>query len=177
LRGRGGARGPGRARAARLRLRPEVLAHVQLVGCAWGHQRHRADEVHRAGAAPGPGVRLGLRRPKGAAGLSAAAPGGGVVVKLDLLVEIGTEELPARFVDGALGQMQEAAEKQLADLRLTYDRLEVKGTPRRLALLVFGLAARQEDLVREMKGPSDRKSTRLNSSHVKSSYAVFCFKK
>lgn len=77
-------------------------------------------------------------------------------MKLDLLVEIGTEELPARFVDGALGQMQEAAEKQLADLRLTYDRLEVKGTPRRLALLVFGLAARQEDLVREMKGPSAR---------------------
>ena len=52
-------------------------------------------------------------------------------MKLDLLVEIGTEELPARFVDGGLGpESQEAAEKQLADLRLTYDRLEVKGTPR-----------------------------------------------
>lgn len=75
-------------------------------------------------------------------------------MSVDLLVEIGTEELPARFVEGALEQMREAAAKQLAELRLSYDRLETMGTPRRLALLVFGLADRQDDLVREAKGPA-----------------------
>lgn len=75
-------------------------------------------------------------------------------MSVDLLVEIGTEELPARFVDGALEQMRDVAVKQLAELRLSYERLEVAGTPRRLALLVFGLAEKQDDLVREMKGPS-----------------------
>lgn len=73
---------------------------------------------------------------------------------VDLLVEIGTEELPARFVDVALRQLKDAAQKQLGDLRLTYERLEVLGTPRRLALLVYGLPRQQDDLVREMKGPA-----------------------
>lgn len=73
---------------------------------------------------------------------------------VDLLVEVGTEELPARFVDAALGQMKGAAEKQLAELRLSYERLEAVGTPRRLALLVFGLPEKQDDLVRETKGPA-----------------------
>lgn len=73
---------------------------------------------------------------------------------MDLLVEIGTEELPARFVDAALEQIKESAEKQLGELRLTYERLDVMGTPRRLALLVYGLPSQQDDLIREMKGPS-----------------------
>lgn len=75
-------------------------------------------------------------------------------MSLDLLLEIGTEDLPARFVDAALEQMRETAAKQLADLRLSYERLETLGTPRRLALLVFGLAEKQDDLVREAKGPA-----------------------
>lgn len=75
---------------------------------------------------------------------------------LDLLVEIGTEELPARFVDDALQQMRHMAETQLPELRLDYERLEVFGTPRRLALLVYGLPGKQQDLVREMKGPAAR---------------------
>lgn len=75
-------------------------------------------------------------------------------MSMDLLVEIGTEELPARFVDAAVEQMRETAERQLAELRLTYERMETMGTPRRLALLVFGLADKQDDLIRETRGPS-----------------------
>lgn len=74
----------------------------------------------------------------------------------DLLLEIGTEELPARFVDGTLDQLHDAARRKLERLRLSYDRIEVAGSPRRLALLVFGLASRQTELVREMKGPAKR---------------------
>src|SRR5690606_23990158 len=100
------------------------------------------------------GVRSGVRRAARTARLSAAEAGGGVVVSVDLLIEIGIEELPARFVGAALEQLHDGAVKQLAELRLSYERLEVAGTPRRLALLVFGLADKQDDLVREMKGPS-----------------------
>lgn len=72
----------------------------------------------------------------------------------DLLLEVGTEELPARFLDVALPQLREAAVAQLKELRLSYSGVHVYGTPRRLALLVEGLPERQADLVREVKGPS-----------------------
>lgn len=74
----------------------------------------------------------------------------------DLLLEIGTEELPARFVPGALAQLRETAIEQMKELRLTWEDARVYGTPRRLALLVKGLPERQGDLVREVKGPARR---------------------
>src|SRR5690349_23098042 len=49
-------------------------------------------------------------------------------------------------------------------------------TPIRIAAAVFGRAHRFIEL-RERFGERDRKSTRLNSSHVEISYAVFCLKK
>ncbi|HEX3015651.1 MAG TPA: glycine--tRNA ligase subunit beta [Desulfobacteria bacterium] len=75
-------------------------------------------------------------------------------MKRDLLLEIGVEEVPAKFMPGALAQLKELAEKLLADERLAYDSLETLGTPRRLALLVYGLAEQQGDLVEEVKGPA-----------------------
>lgn len=74
----------------------------------------------------------------------------------DLLLEIGTEELPAGFIDRALEQMRTDAAAGLGQLRLSFTDLVVYGTPRRLALLVRGLAERQDDLVKQSKGPSRR---------------------
>ncbi|MGQ9714944.1 MAG: glycine--tRNA ligase subunit beta [Anaerolineae bacterium] len=71
----------------------------------------------------------------------------------DLLLEIGTEELPAADLASALAQLQDAVPKLLAEARLPYERLEVLGTPRRLAVLVRRLAPRQEETVEEVQGP------------------------
>lgn len=72
----------------------------------------------------------------------------------ELLFEIGCEELPASFVEAALGALPELAAKQLRDLRLAFESVEALGTPRRLALLVHGLQTRQPDLEQELVGPS-----------------------
>ncbi|OAT85801.1 glycine--tRNA ligase subunit beta [Desulfotomaculum copahuensis] len=72
----------------------------------------------------------------------------------DFLLEIGTEEIPARFLDPALAQLQELAGRLLAEERLAHGGIDTYGTPRRLALYVHDLAAVQEALVEEVKGPA-----------------------
>ena len=70
------------------------------------------------------------------------------------LLEIGSEELPSHDVTDALLYLKEAVSKFFADLRLGYDRLTVVGTPRRMAILIDGLAPRQDDLEEIARGPS-----------------------
>ncbi|MBX6395770.1 MAG: glycine--tRNA ligase subunit beta [Alicyclobacillaceae bacterium] len=70
------------------------------------------------------------------------------------LLEIGVEELPARFVPGALEQLKETMIRWLKEQRLEHGEVRVFGTPRRLALRVSRLASRQEDRVMEVRGPS-----------------------
>ena len=72
----------------------------------------------------------------------------------DLLLEIGTEEVPAHFMPGILAQLKENAAKTLKELRLSYEDIRTVGTPRRSALLVKGLADRQADVESENRGPS-----------------------
>lgn len=73
-----------------------------------------------------------------------------------LLFEIGCEEIPARFMPGALRRLEEAAAEGLRELRLEHGPVRALGTPRRLALLVEGVASRQGEKVEEVKGPSAR---------------------
>jgi glycyl-tRNA synthetase beta chain len=77
-----------------------------------------------------------------------------MIMAKDFLLEIGTEEIPAKFTPGALKQLEEQATTQLGDLRLKFASLAVYATPRRLAVLVHGLAEKQEDLEAEVKGPA-----------------------
>lgn len=72
----------------------------------------------------------------------------------ELLFEIGTEELPYQFVPLALTSLRESAERLLKAHRLTYGQIRVFGTPRRVALVVDSLAARQASEVKEVMGPS-----------------------
>ncbi|TEU15630.1 MAG: glycine--tRNA ligase subunit alpha, partial [Anaerolineales bacterium] len=74
----------------------------------------------------------------------------------DLLLEIGSEELPVGDVDRALVQLRERMTKGLAEARLAYEDLRVVGTPRRLVAYVGGVAARQRELERVIKGPPSR---------------------
>ena len=72
----------------------------------------------------------------------------------DLLLEIGTEEVPAHAMPGILDELAENAKKALNDLRLAYHDISTVGTPRRTALLVAGLTERQPDIESERRGPS-----------------------
>ncbi len=69
------------------------------------------------------------------------------------LLEIGSEELPVSDLDSALKQLETAVPELLKNARLTYDRIEIEGTPRRLAVVVHGLIGRQPDLESVAKGP------------------------
>lgn len=71
-----------------------------------------------------------------------------------LLLEIGTEEVPAHVMPGILAQLKENAEKTFAGLRISYDSVKTVGTPRRTALIVEGLADTQADLSKENRGPA-----------------------
>lgn len=71
----------------------------------------------------------------------------------DFLLELGFEELPARFVEGALRQLLEGVTKKLDQERLSYGEVHSFSTPRRVALLIRDLQTVQEDLVEEIKGP------------------------
>lgn len=74
----------------------------------------------------------------------------------DYLLEIGTEEIPAKFMPGALIQMQELTERILDEKRIKYGEIETMGTPRRLALLIKDLRDKGEDLKEEVRGPAKR---------------------
>jgi glycyl-tRNA synthetase beta chain len=76
------------------------------------------------------------------------------------LLEIGTEELPADFARLALPQLEDQVRKDLLRSSLSVDRLQVTSTPRRLAVLVEGLPARQADLEEEHKGPPAQQAFR-----------------
>src|SRR5687768_9078434 len=79
--------------------------------------------------------------------------GGDAPAGTDLLFEIGVEELPASFVEAALAALPDLAKKRLHDLRLAHGTISALGTPRRLTLLVRGLAESQPDLAEEVTGP------------------------
>ncbi|MBB6729699.1 glycine--tRNA ligase subunit beta [Cohnella zeiphila] len=72
----------------------------------------------------------------------------------DLLLEIGLEEVPARFVRAAMDQLKDKTEKWLDGSRIGYKEVRAFATPRRLAVLVTGLADRQADVSEEVKGPA-----------------------
>lgn len=71
-----------------------------------------------------------------------------------LLLEIGTEEIPAYAMPGIIAQLKENAEKTFTDLRIDFENIRTMGTPRRVALLVDGLAETQADLSKENRGPA-----------------------
>ena len=72
----------------------------------------------------------------------------------DLLFEIGAEEIPAGFMPNILGQLKQLAETKLNDAYLPFESIATYGTPRRLALIVKGLADTSAEISERHKGPS-----------------------
>ncbi len=69
------------------------------------------------------------------------------------LLEIGVEEIPARFISPTLSLMRQSAERLLKEERLTYSDIRVLATPRRLTIIIEDLPERQADTIKEVWGP------------------------
>ncbi|MFD1422075.1 glycine--tRNA ligase subunit beta [Lactiplantibacillus songbeiensis] len=72
------------------------------------------------------------------------------------LLEIGLEEMPAHVVTPSILQLKERMAKFLKDERLTFDQIKTFSTPRRLTLQVEGLADKQADVKKEVRGPAKK---------------------
>ncbi|GAA0602239.1 glycine--tRNA ligase subunit beta [Virgibacillus siamensis] len=75
-------------------------------------------------------------------------------MRADVLLEIGLEELPSRFVDDAEKQLKTKTEKWLDKSRIDYGSIQSYSTPRRLTVLIKDIAEEQSSLEEEVKGPS-----------------------
>lgn len=71
----------------------------------------------------------------------------------DLLLELLSEEIPARMQKRAADDLQRFVSDALTAASLSYDSVEAHSTPRRLALSVTGLPDKQPDLREERRGP------------------------
>ena len=71
----------------------------------------------------------------------------------DLLLELFSEEIPARMQARAAEDLKTIVTGKLVDAGLVYEGAKAFATPRRLALTIQGLPARQPDLKEEKKGP------------------------
>ncbi len=74
----------------------------------------------------------------------------------DLLYEIGTEEIPAKYMPATLEQVKSLSETMLMENRIAFEEIKTYGTPRRIVLFVKGIAEQQEDLEELVKGPSKK---------------------
>ena len=72
----------------------------------------------------------------------------------DIIYEIGAEEIPASYIQPALQQLQDSFCKKASEMNISYGQVMVKGTPRRLSLLVHDVAEKQADIHEELLGPS-----------------------
>ena len=69
------------------------------------------------------------------------------------LLEVGTEELPYRFIPQAIEQLHSGFESFLNNNKIGFEKVDVYATPRRLAVLVSGLVEKSDDETKIVKGP------------------------
>ncbi|MBM4141563.1 MAG: glycine--tRNA ligase subunit beta [Nitrospira sp.] len=75
------------------------------------------------------------------------------ILNFPLLLEIGTEEIPARFLPGAIQSLKENTIAVLKEIFIEFSEIKTYATPRRLSLIAHGLPEMQEGRVREVFGP------------------------
>ena len=69
------------------------------------------------------------------------------------LLEIGTEELPHKFIKNGISQLKTNFEKILNENKVSFTNIKTYSTPRRLALVIEGLSEKQADSEKLIKGP------------------------
>lgn len=72
------------------------------------------------------------------------------------LLEVGVEEMPAHVVTPSIKQLHQRVADYLQEERITFDEIQEFATPRRLALLIHGLADKQPDIDKTVKGPAKK---------------------
>ncbi|MFC6253445.1 glycine--tRNA ligase subunit beta [Secundilactobacillus hailunensis] len=72
------------------------------------------------------------------------------------LLEIGLEEMPAHVVTPSIKQLVQKTKKYLKEQRISFDDITPFSTPRRLAIQISGLADKQPDIDKEVKGPAKK---------------------
>src|SRR5690242_2902189 len=120
---------------------------VQLVGCARGHQRHGARRLYRPRAHLGQGLLRSLAR--NADGRLQTE----IRLMADLLLELLSEEIPARMQAQAARDLERIVVGALSDRGLLFEGAKSFAGPRRLTLALSGLPPRQHDVSEERKGP------------------------
>ena len=126
--------------AAGLRPVPQGEPSVQPARRARGDQRHRARRLYR------PGARAGAGLLRGVAGGEAAEMG-------ELLLELLSEEIPARMQRRAIDDLTGLIRDKLAGADIPAASLTGYVTPRRLTVIADGIPARQPDREEERRGP------------------------
>lgn len=74
----------------------------------------------------------------------------------DLLLEIGLEELPARFVTNSMNQLAKKVSNWLAEKQITHGEVTAFSTPRRLAIFIKNVSEAQADIHEEARGPAKK---------------------
>lgn len=86
---------------------------------------------------------------------------------MNLLLEIGTEDLPARFIPAALQQLRQNTGSILKENRIVFSAIRTCGTPRRLTVIAEGVPERQDDSIKEIFGPSRKAAFDENGKPTK----------
>ncbi|WP_141431517.1 glycine--tRNA ligase subunit beta [Bacillus sp. 03113] len=76
--------------------------------------------------------------------------------KKDILLEIGLEEMPARFVTSSMQQFADKVSSWLNEHKIDFENLQAFSTPRRLAAYVKNVSESQQDIHEEAKGPAKK---------------------
>lgn len=85
----------------------------------------------------------------------------------ELLLEIGTEEIPAGFIPQALTDLESLVRKELETNRIDFDGVKTLGTPRRLVLFIESVSEKQRDTEAKKIGPSKQAAFDSNGNPTK----------
>src|SRR5690606_25962522 len=152
LRHRAAALHPARSRA-REGSRADVLQHARSAGLSDVERGEQGERGVAAGVSP-----LAARRAHARAaeqrGLVEQDSRSTNMSKRDFLVEIGTEELPPKSLFTLAQAFAEGIDRELSSASIAHGAAKWYATPRRLAVIVRGVADRQPDQVIKRLGPS-----------------------
>lgn len=87
--------------------------------------------------------------------------------KKDFLFELGVEEIPVAYTDGAIKTIKDHFETNLKKANLEYNELQVFSTPRRFAIKITSLQTQQKDEVIERTGPTKEMAYDANNNLTK----------
>ena len=83
-------------------------------------------------------------------------PRGELRIRHNLLLEIGTEEIPAGYIEPALRSLSELILQSMDNAHIEHGKARIFGTPRRLAVEVADIAGKQKRLAVEITGPPEK---------------------